>query len=93
MLETWDDHLVVCFVWSFKNDDAVAPYRITRRGASKKDGGSGYQWLCSCPHFTNRHQICKHLKTMREEAKNGIIFYDKRYSLTDFGKKVLKLNE
>jgi len=82
----------IAIVWSFKNDLAEIPYKIISKGSTKKDGGKGIIWSCSCPHFVNRgKRTCKHLTTLKEKAKDGTILSDDRYQLTDIGKAILKV--
>lgn len=83
----------VALAWSFTNDFKDMPYTISRIGNPKSEGGKGTVWKCTCPAFANRGgKTCKHLITLREEAKSGSILADKRFTLTEFGIKVLKLN-
>lgn len=83
----------VALAWSFTNDLKDIPYTISRTGAPKSEGGKGTEWRCSCPAFVNRGgKTCKHLISLREGAKSGSILADKRFTLTEFGIKVLKLN-
>lgn len=83
----------VALVWSFTNDFKDIPYSISRIGNLKSEGGKGIIWKCTCPVFTNRgNKNCKHIITLWEKVKLGTIFLDKRFTLTEFGIKVLKLN-
>lgn len=83
----------IAIVWSFTNDNMDIPYRINCSGKTKADGGNGRKWECNCPSFTKRGgKTCKHLITMREEARSGAILADKRYQLTEYGLEILKLN-
>lgn len=72
---------VIAIVWSFTNINSDIPYRIEY--VSNK-------WSCSCPAFSFR-KTCKHLITLREQAKDKSLLNDRRYSLTDYGKEILKL--
>ena len=83
---------IVALVWSLTNEFKDMPYSISRLGKSKKEGGNGVQWKCTCPSFIHRgSKTCKHLILLREGAKSGTILADKRFSLTEFGIQVLKL--
>lgn len=83
----------VAMVWSFSNNTNDIPYRISCTGKTKGEGGNGRKWECNCPSFTNRGgKTCKHLITMRQESKSGAILADKRFQLTEYGLKILKLD-
>lgn len=78
----------ICFVWSFLDKMSDIPYRIDLKAGAKP------RKVCTCPAFSySGGSTCKHLITMRQEAKDGTLLTDDRYQLTDFGKKLLKLNE
>lgn len=86
------DQETISLVWSFTNDHKDIPYRISRTGRSKKEGGSGVRWSCNCPSFSYRGgKTCKHLILMREQIKNGLILSDNRFAVTEYGMEVLKL--
>jgi len=80
------DQQTVALVWSFTNENKDIPYRITKVGKSKKEGGSGVRWQCNCPSFSYRGgKTCKHLILFRQQSKNGQIKNDPRFTLTDYG--------
>lgn len=84
------DQETVALVWSFTNDSLDIPYRITRLGKSKKDGGKGVKWQCNCPSFVHRgSKTCKHLISFRQSLKDKNILSDKRFTLTDFGMELI----
>lgn len=87
------DPETVALAWSFSNKISDIPYVISRIGLPKSQGGKGTTWKCTCPSFTKRGgKTCKHLITLTEEAKSGAILADERFTLTEFGLKVLNLN-
>ncbi len=87
------DQETVALVWSFTNENKDIPYRISRLGKTKKQGGSGVKWYCNCPSFTHRGgKTCKHLILFREQIKNGQILHDRRFTVTDFGKELYSLD-
>lgn len=79
-MEYYGDH-VLSLVWSFTNDMVDIPYRVSYE--DKK-------YSCNCPQFTFR-KVCKHLTTFRTAAKDGTLFSDKRYNITDYGRQFLGL--
>ena len=86
------DQETVALVWSFTNDNKDIPYRISRAGRSKKQGGNGVRWSCNCPSFSYRGgKTCKHLILMREQIKLKKIQFDSRFSITEYGMEVLGL--
>lgn len=80
---------VVARTWSWTNDDNDIPYFIKRYGRTKKNGGTGYKWSCSCPHHTNRHVVCKHLKAFHDGVRTKSILADKRFEISDWGFEIL----
>ncbi len=87
------DQETVALVWSFSNQHKDIPYRISRLGRSKKDGGSGIRWNCNCPSFSYRGgKTCKHLVLLKQQVKNGEILSDNRFSITEYGLEILKIN-
>jgi hypothetical protein len=82
---------IVAHVWSFADPNKDIPYRIARQGSSKKDGGKGFKWSCTCPSFVNRGgRTCKHLITMRQGVKDNTILSNTHYQISDYGLEVLK---
>lgn len=82
----------IALVWSFTNDNKDIPYRITRIGKTKKEGGTGVKYACNCPSFTHRGgKICKHLILFREKIKNKSISFDQKFTITDIGMEILKI--
>lgn len=75
----WAGEHVVALVWSFTDALAEIPYRISYE--SKK-------YSCNCPQFTFR-RTCKHVATFRSAAKDGTLANDKRYNITDYGRKII----
>jgi len=71
---------VVALVWSFSNSFSDIPYRIS---FIKK-------FACSCPAFRFR-QTCKHISTLKDHLKNNSIHTDDKYSISDYGKEILKI--
>lgn len=87
------DQSTVAFVWSFSNTFNDNPYKISRVGSPKREGGKGTNWKCTCPSFVNRGgKTCKHLSEFKKQSSSGSILNDKRFSLTEFGIKILKLD-
>jgi len=77
----------IAFVWSFnEKSNQDIPYRIDLWPGAKP------RMTCTCPSFANRgRQICKHLTVMKEEARNGLLLFNQKFQVTDFGKEYLKL--
>lgn len=93
MLDHFGDN-VVALVWSFKDKMKDDPYHICRYGSSKKEGGTGYKWTCSCASFIyGGSRTCKHLINLRKEARDGTLLSDDRYKISEYGMKVLKLDK
>lgn len=86
------DQETVALVWSFTNENKDIPYRITKFGKAKKQGGHGVKWQCNCPSFSYRGgKTCKHLILFRQQIKNGQIVNDPRFTLTEFGMDLYQL--
>lgn len=81
---------VVCQAWSHTDDSQEIPYLIRRLGKPASQGGTGYKWYCNCP---SRQNPCKHISVLKAAAKNGTILFDKRYTLSDFGREIFSLAE
>ena len=79
----------IAYVWSFREDaDQDIPYRIDLWPGAKP------RMTCTCPSFVNRgRHTCKHLVTLREEARNGLLLFNQKFQVTDFGKTHLKLTK
>jgi hypothetical protein len=82
---------LIAYVWSFREASDI-PYRIMLRTYMDNNNREKRKWSCNCPSFVNRgRKVCKHLTTLKEEAKDGTLLADRRFDVSDFGKKVLKL--
>jgi hypothetical protein len=80
------DQETVALVWSFSNKNKDIPYRISRTGKSKKEGGRGVKWSCNCPSFIHRgSKTCKHLIYLKDKLKSGTAKYDEYITLTEYG--------
>lgn len=87
-----ENNTTIALVWSLTNEFKDMPYSISRVGKSKKEGGTGVQWKCTCASFIHRgSKTCKHLIMLREGAKSGTILADSRFQITELGIKILKL--
>jgi hypothetical protein len=87
-----NDNCIIALVWSFSDDFQETPYSVSRVGSAKKSGGTGVQWKCTCPAFTNRGgKICKHITSLVQGSKSKDILNDKRFNITPFGRQVLNL--
>ena len=83
---------MVAQVWSFSNQHNDIPYYICRVKYSNKDESSRFRYTCSCPSFVNRGgKTSKHLQEMTKCVKDKSIINDRRFILTEFGIKILKL--
>lgn len=86
------DHETIALVWSFRDTIQEIPYRISYNESTNTHGKKSVYWRCTCPAFTKRRgYTCKHLTTLKEEVKEGIILSDDRYRITSLGKKILKI--
>ena len=61
--------MIIAKVFSSSND--VLIYTIEQHGSNKRDGGSGLNYSCNCPHFAFRKKTCKHILAAKE-AMQGI---------------------
>ncbi|MCZ2224767.1 MAG: hypothetical protein LC122_14180 [Chitinophagales bacterium] len=77
----------IAFVWSFTDIVQEVPYRIER----KLSGRNNYKLTCSCPYFVNRRKTCKHITMFNNLKDCGLLGYDKRFTVTDFGKEIYNL--
>lgn len=78
------DQQTIALVWSFSNDKKDIPYRISKLGRSRKEGGTGVKWSCNCPSFIHRgNKTCKHLIALRQSIKDKNIFSDKRFTVIE----------
>jgi hypothetical protein len=82
---------IVATVWSFKNDFQKIPYKIYYTGTSKREGGAGQKFVCSCPHSAIRKAICKHVLSFKGAIKDKSILSDTRFNISDYGMSVLGL--
>ena len=89
------EETTLAYVWSFRDTtDNTIPYRISRKGRPKREGGTGAKLLCTCPSFINRgKRTCKHIVLLRAGSKDKSILQDEHYQITDEGKVILKLKE
>ena len=88
----WLGDNIVAYAWSFNDPGNEIPYRISLTGSSKAEGGNGIRWSCTCPSYIRRgRKMCKHISILKDEAKSGVVLADKRFELSDLGKKIFNL--